>query len=74
MHTDYSMLLITQLYITIKDHEQTLLQTITRPQLYSECGTVCAIQNTSIECFMKYKRRERSSSVLYLIKHGLLMF
>ena len=26
------------------------------------------------ECFIRYKTKERSSSVLYLIKHGLLVF
>ena len=61
-----------------KDHAQLTLLPVklsqTRPQLYTECGMYCTIQNTSIECFIKYKRRERSLCVLYLIKHGLLVF
>jgi hypothetical protein len=30
----------------IKDHAQTLLQTITRPQLYSECASVVQVSKT----------------------------
>jgi hypothetical protein len=60
--------------ITIKDHAQTLHQTNTRPQLYSECGMYYLKHEQVIALPCRYSRRERSSSVIFLIKHGLQMF
>jgi hypothetical protein len=63
------MLLITQQRYTItniKDHAQTLLQTITRPQLYSECASAVQVSKTQAASVLSDSKDESAARVFYI--------